>query len=226
MQIDLVNIAVMWCLALVCMAVAINAQGWIRGVATAFITLAVFGIAGFFTSLKFSSIGDLFAQDSSLHQMEMQKPETSEHQPNDIAIDNSNGKEDPQKATEYIAEATKLILQAMNVAYQINSFDIAGLGDLSDTEYEKMESKARNIRGLASAISRNIKRLSPQLSQKELDEKLNNAAEDLRLAGYRLHSYFSAEDEAQEESYHSQSLRHSKLAIEEFKKLKFQITGE
>jgi hypothetical protein len=221
MQIDLINLTILWALGLVAVTVALNAKGAARITISFFIAVIILGMGGFFTTLKLTALKDDFAMQSTPPQKTEQPvaiPEAPQPDPESLAVAQllAEKAQEEEAIAEYKKVMRPLLGQGKSLASAIYNFRMGDLRSLSDTEYESLQNKAMNLRTRSTSLSRRVKNSQTPASMVPLQQSINSAAEKLRLAGYSLHRFFNAENTEEEASMRAQFRNQSQSALAGF----------
>jgi len=216
MQIDLINLTILWALGLVALSVAINSKGAARITISFFLAVVILGMGGFFTTLKLTALKDDFAMQPATQEIEQPVaiPQPPQPDPESLAVAKllAEKEEEEEAIAEYKKIIKPLLGQGKSLASAVYNFRMGDLRALSDTEYESLQNKAMNLRTRSTSLSRRIKNTQAPASMVPLQQSINSAAEKLRLAGYSLHRFFNAENAEEEASMRAQFRNQSQSA--------------
>lgn len=216
MQIDLINLTILWALGLVAISVAINSKGAARITISFFLAVVILGMGGFFTTLKLTALKDDFAIQPAAQKIEQPVaiPQAPQPDPESLAVAKllEEKEEEEEAIAEYKQIMKPLLGQGNSLASAVYNFRMGDLRALSDTEYESLQNKAMNLRTRSTSLSRRIKNTPAPASMVPLQQSINSAAEKLRLAGYSLHRFFNAENAEEEASMRAQFRNQSQSA--------------
>lgn len=215
LQLDFMNLALLWCIGLVGVIVAINSRGPVRLGFSWFLAVLILITAFFVSTLKFSAFKDQWSSTPATPAVvPVQEPAPAPVQ-EVVKVEPEN----TENIQAWLTEARQIVLDGQTSAYAISTFDVEQLAQLTDVQYERMESRARSLRNQTSNLNRQTKKLSPTPKVAAMHDSLVKASDNLRLAGYGVHAYFGAEDANQEAAFQNQFLRHSRLAISTLKNI-------
>jgi len=218
-RVDLVSVALIWCVGLTALIQAINARGHFRIAMSWIIAAVIFAIALFFSSMKALDLRNLFSAEGPVQSVLAQPPPPhgglrldSGHRPPNTTTQGPVDEDSLAKA--YRSEAARLLKEARSCAESVQGFRIEGnLETLSAPKYEKEESRARALRNQSSNLHRQGRNLRSPAHWLNFHEDLLTALESLRLAGYEIHAQFSADEDVSSSDLRAQSARHAKQAL-------------
>lgn len=205
-QSDLISIAILWGIGLLALIQTINARGAIRLSLSAIATIVIFVIAGFFSYMKISGYSSYISPDlapkmslSAITQDASSESKRTENEGNSKAINSIE---------TYTTSAEKIADESIALAADILNFGEIQ-NDASESTRETLESKALSLRNATAKENRQATELFHPRSVSEIHTELIRATENLRLAGYSLHSYTTLDNEdekaAQAEQYKKQA---------------------
>lgn len=217
-RVDLVSVALMWCVGLSALIQAINARGHFRIALSWLLVAAIFVVAVFFSSLKAIDIRNLFSTDGPIQSVLQTQPA----RPGESGGDRPPPRHSPPGAnavdadslfSAYRAEVARLLKEARACAESVQAFPAeANLQALSAPKYEKEESRARALRNQSSNLHRQLINLRSPEPWSEFHDDLVVSLENLRLAGYEVHALFGADEDVSVSDLRAQAQKHAKLA--------------
>lgn len=224
---NLADIAVVWAIGLVAVLIAVNARGSVRVTFSWVITVIILGVCVFASTMKISTLKrqlfDGAVADAVATDTLPKAPPALQTAPANPSAPQQSPPSTEELGREYLKAAQRIVGAALGCAGAIASFDIEGLGDLPDTRYEQEQSRALSLRNQASNISRQVKAQQTPSSMAYIQADLEKASENLRLAGWALHSYFSAENDDEEKDFADQFQRYSKNAQFDLKSIQQEL---
>jgi len=217
------ELSVLWSVGILAIIVTVNAKGTARIIISWVLTLMIIALCTFASSMKFNTFRQRFF-DGDVAEAPVSAPlhPQTQQAPSSAPIQAPSGNVE-QQTKEYIDAAQRLIGTALGCAGSITSFDIGTLTNIPDSQYEKEQSRALSLRNQSANISRQVKDLQPPPNLVNLNSELDKAAESLRLAGWAVHSYFSAENETDEKNYHEQFLRYGRASMNDLKQIQQEL---
>lgn len=199
-QMDLINVAILWCIGLLALVQTLNARGAVRASLSGIVTVLILIVAAFFSYVKYSDYRELVVPGSEQSSAASILPQSSAAAPErDVAKENT--------VENYKSAAERLVSDALDNIKAINAFEKIP-DDASESARETAESKALSIRNQTARINQQAVELFHPRSVSNLHSQLVRATENLRLSGYSLHAYTTLSDslkEAQFEQYSSQA---------------------
>lgn len=225
---NLADIAVVWAIGLLAVLVSINARGTVRITFSWVITVAVLGICIFASTMKISTLKRQLFDGAIADSMpsDTVPPATMPVQTTPALSASQTQAPVPSlddQAKEYLKAAQRIVGSALGCAGAITAFETTGLGDLPDSRYEQEQSRALSLRNQASSISRQVKTLVVPASMAYIQADLEKSAESLRLAGWAVHSFFSAENDQEEANFEDQFRRYSQNAQIDLKSIQQEL---
>ncbi len=186
-SIDLIQVAILLsvvCLGIIC---AINARGFFRQVVSWLIVIFMAVMAAFFSYIKFESIKkEIGLSESAAESSSSSSDSSSSSSEASAYIDSAN--------TNFIAARNQLLQNAILVSESIISFpDWKNINLQGIEKRESFESKALSLRNKSMDSYRQIRGLAPPDAEKQSYDSLLAATDNLRLAGYEVHSQFGLE---------------------------------
>jgi hypothetical protein len=172
LSIALVQVAILWCIAGLAFIGALNTRGFFRSLLSWLATVAIVSVAVFFSYVK---------TDSELKQAGLDGITAP---PRAVSAPNSGFVE------------KQLLESALAISDSILTFPKRKY--INDQGIEKLEtfvSKALSLRNKSMEIYSQIRGLTLPADGKEYHDLLLAAAENLRLAGYEIHSQFGHEQD-------------------------------
>ena len=186
---NLVQIAILWCIAGLGIICAMNARGLFRQLASWFIAIAIVATAAFFSYMKFESVQQ---------EMGLKTPVLDSRPMMSSASANT---ESDSLAAGYTAAEKQLFENIIAVSDSIIAFPSwKDICSQSIEKRENFESKALFLRNRSMNFYRQIRNLTSQNGKKQSYDSLLAAAENLRLGGYEVHYQFSLESDTLGES--------------------------
>ena len=200
-QMDLISVAILWCIGLLALIQTINARGAVRASLSGIVTVLILIAAAFFSYIKYSDYKELVVPGSEQGTLASAITQSSA-----VA---APGREASKENTveNYTAAAEKLVADALDNIKAIDTFEKIP-DDASESARETAESKALSIRNQTARINQQAVELFHPRSVSDLHTQLVRATENLRLSGYSLHAYTTLSDslkEVQYEQYSSQA---------------------
>jgi len=180
-SIDIIQVAMLWCIAGLTLVCAINSRGVLRAVVSGIITAAIFITAVFFSYMKFDSV----KQEMGLGETTSVSSSSSEKTVENQAVGCSPVE---KQILEEVIAISDSILAFPKLKY-INSQGIE--------KREIFESKALSLRNRSMDSYRQVRNLLGPSGEKSCYyDLLLAAADNLRLAGYETHSLFGQENDS------------------------------
>jgi len=218
-RVDLVSVALMWCVGISALIQAVNARGHFRIAMSWILAAAIFAIAFFFSSLKAIDIRNLFSTDGPVQSV-LQAPPPPPGQRNEDSIHLRRAVSDMQDQNQdslarfYVSEASRLLKEARKCAESVEAFEVDGnLSSLSASKFEKEESRARSLRNQSSNLHRQARSLRNPGIWNDFQDDLVATMENLRLAGYEIHAQFGADEDVSSPDLRAQGKKHSRQAL-------------
>ncbi len=206
----LVNLAILWCLALLALVQAINAKGIIRTSVSWIISVAIIAVALVFTYLHVVKYEELSILPSVLkREVSMEKKEIRPAATVPV-----------KTISDYVASAQKLVTAAENEIRFIEDFRELPANVSAKTQEEE-ERKALSLRNQTAQTNQSAVGLFHPRSVSETHQELVQATENLRLAGYSLHAYTgldNAEERKTQRTQYLNQLESAKKYLSRFKK--------
>ncbi|MCL2260570.1 MAG: hypothetical protein FWC15_04345 [Fibromonadales bacterium] len=192
--VELVQVAILWCIAGLASISALNARGLFRQLVSWIITSLIFFAALFFSYMKVENVKSEIGFSGPLPPV---------IQPHD-SVANSSSLTDKVMDTlidGYNATEKQLMESVMEIASDILAFPEWKVIQAQGIEKrESFESKARFLRNKSMDSYRQIRSLTPPSERKLAYDILLAAADNLRLAGYEVHNQFGQDSDASGES--------------------------
>lgn len=225
---DLINLAILWSIALLALIQTINATGAIKAAISGIITVVILVMAGFFSYMKIEGYGTFVSRELSPTAIIAANIAANETMAKERAASNAKTKAEPKPAVigmsssvtdkdainsieRYISSAEKIADEALDFAAQINEMN-ALPNDISEPDREKAESKALALRNSTAKVNSKATSLFHPRSVSELHQQLIRATENLRLAGYALHAYTTLDGVENRKTQFEQSKRQASAA--------------
>ncbi|MCL2206729.1 MAG: hypothetical protein FWB90_01385 [Fibromonadales bacterium] len=190
-SVELVQVAILWCIAGVGVICAMNARGLLRQLASWLIVIAIIITAVFFSYMEVETL----KQEIGL----TGPPQSSSSEPvakdDTIPIAEEVVAESDTFTASYINVEKQLLANILSIADSILAFpEWPAIQAQGIEKREVFESKARFLRNKSMDSYRQIRNLTPPPEKKLSYEALLDAADNLRLAGYEVHNQFGLED--------------------------------
>lgn len=194
---EIISISILWCISLLALIQAFNARGAIRISLTWIITIVIVLISVAVTYIQFSDKETIPLSSSSFSN-------TSDS----INTENTASfKQNEVRVNTYISSSKKLTSEISEILNSIENFD-ANKDPKTEAEREVWERQALSLSQQATKINQRTLGLFHPRSVSELHGILLQSTENLRLAGYALHTLSTLEDpelkEVQKEQYLNQ----------------------
>jgi len=187
--VELVQVAILWCIAGLSSICAINARGLLRQLISWTIVVAIIGAALFFSYMKVENVKQEFGLTFPAAPTE-----------DSIAANSSSGIADAENDTYSVAEK-QMIESVLAIADSIIAFpEWRAIQAQGIERREGFESKARFLRNRSMDSYRQIRNLTPSPEKKLSYDVLLATADNLRLAGYEVHNQFGLDADASGES--------------------------
>ncbi|MDR1759199.1 MAG: hypothetical protein LBR60_01585 [Fibrobacter sp.] len=205
----LVNLAILWCLALLALVQSINARGIIRTSVSWIVSIVIIAVAVVFTYfhvVKYEELSKILPS--------VLKNETS------VEIKKVSPAAPAKTVSAYIASAQKLMAVAENEVRLMEDFKEFPANISAETQEEE-ERKALSLRNQTAQTNQNAVGLFHPRSVSEVHQELVQATENLRLAGYSLHAYTgldNAEERKIQRTQYLNQLESAKKYLSRFKK--------
>ncbi|MCL1966523.1 MAG: hypothetical protein FWF67_01430 [Fibromonadales bacterium] len=181
-SIDIIQVAILWCIAGSALICAINSRGVIRAVVSGLITAAIVVTAVFFSYMKYDSV----KREIGLGETPSVPSSSSETMVENQAAKVSCSPVEKQILEEVIAISDSIL--AFPKLKYINNQDME--------KREVFESKALSLRNKSMDSYRQVRGLFGPGDEKSCYyDLLLGAADNLRLAGYETHSLFGQEND-------------------------------
>ncbi len=194
---EIISIAILWCISLLALVQAFNARGAIRISLTWIITVVIVLISVAVTYIQFSDKETIPLSGSSFSN-------TSDYTNTE---NTASIKQNEVRVNTYISSSKKLTSEISEILNSIENFD-ANKNPETEVEREVWESQALSLSQQATKINQRTLGLFHPRSVSELHGILLQSTENLRLAGYALHTLSTLEDtelkEVQKEQYLNQ----------------------
>ena len=194
---EIISIAILWCISLLALVQAFNGRGAIRISLTWIITVVIVLISVAVTYIQFSDKETIPLSGSSFSN-------TSDYTNTE---NTASIKQNEVRVNTFISSSKKLTSEISEILNSIENFD-ANKNPETEVEREVWESQALSLSQQATKINQRTLGLFHPRSVSELHGILLQSTENLRLAGYALHTLSTLEDtelkEVQKEQYLNQ----------------------
>jgi len=190
-SVELVQVAILWCIAGVAIICALNARGLLRQLISWVITIAIIITAMFFSYMEVENLK---------REIGLTRPSQSSSSEPVVAMDDTipiaeEVVELDTLAASYMAVEKQIFANIISIADSILAFPEWNAIQIQGIEKREIfESKARFLRNKSMDSYRQIRNLTPPPEKKLSYEALLDAADNLRLAGYEVHNQFGVED--------------------------------
>lgn len=212
--------ALYWAIFGVAVIVSTNARGKLRISISWFITVLILMLGIFVASMR----GNEFRQKLLDGEMADHPVSLSEApKSSDSTAKPESSVNSAQLEKDYLDNAAQIIGSALGCAGAVQAFETENLSQLTDSEFEKEQSRALNLRNQAAALSRQTKALAVPPKYGYIQSELEKTIEQLRLGGWAVHAYFGAENATEETSYRDQYRQYSKSASTSLKVLQQEL---
>ncbi|MDR2554677.1 MAG: hypothetical protein LBC64_04540 [Fibromonadaceae bacterium] len=179
-SIDIIQVAILWCIAGLTLVCAINSRGVVRAVVSGLITTAIVVTSVFFSYMKYDSV-----------KREIGLGETP-------SVPSSSSETTTENRTNSCSPVEKHILEDV-IAISDSILAFPKLKYINNQGIEKreiFESKALSLRNKSMDSYRQVRGLFGPGDEKSCYyDLLLAAADNLRLAGYETHSLFGQEND-------------------------------
>jgi hypothetical protein len=176
-NIDLVQVAILWSIAGLALIGSLNARGFFRGMLSWIITVAIATIAVIFSYAKSVSVKKEMGLDLKAPVHAAESSSSADESVNIVIIE------------KQLLENAIAISDSILVFPKWKAISAQGI-----EKREGFESKALSLRNKSMNIYRQIRISSlPSEEEKEYYDLLLAAADNLRLAGYEVHNQFGQE---------------------------------
>ena len=188
-SVNLVQVAILWCIVGLSIICAINARGLLRLLVSWFVVIAIIAAAAFFTYLEFETVKrEIGLSEPSISQFNAPIPELNPSAGDTLTAD-------------YLTAEKQLAEGIAVIADSILSFpDWKNIRSQGIERRENFESKALSLRNKSMNSYSQIRNLRPPPEKRPSYDSLLAAADNLRLAGYEVHYQFRLENDALGES--------------------------
>jgi len=217
------EVAVIWSVGILAIAIAVNARGVVRVVLSWFLASGVIGLAVVVSTLNMDVLRQKFLDGDVLSTAAINAPNPTLTASSGSVVEVAPANSAPSSSKAYLKNVDPLVVAALSCARSVSEFDMSSLANIPDTQYEQYQSKALSLRNQAANIDRQIKSLQPPSELATLHSSLQKASESLRLAGWAVHAYFGAENESEEKNYQDQFQKYSQSALAEFKAIQNEL---
>ncbi|MDR1812201.1 MAG: hypothetical protein LBQ87_05200 [Candidatus Fibromonas sp.] len=187
-SIDLIQIAILWSIAGLGFICAINARGFFRQVVSWLIVISMAVIAVFFSYIKFETV----KQETGFSEKESSSSSTVSS--SSSTSNSAEASEMDSISASFFAARRQLIQDAIVISDLVMSFpNWKSIYSQGIENREGFESKALSLRNRSANSYRQIRALVPPEAEKQSYDSLLAATDNLRLAGYEIHSQFGLE---------------------------------
>lgn len=197
-NVEIISVAILWCIALLALIQALNARGAIRISLTWIVTMVIVLISIAVTYIQFSD-KETISSNSSISDVNI----SSSKKINST----TNSKQNEVRISTYISSSKKMVAEILEVLKSIEKFDVNKKPN-TEAERETWERQALSISKQAANLNQRTLGLFHPRDVSELHNILLQSTENLRLAGYAIHSLSTLEEpelkEVQKEQYLSQ----------------------
>jgi len=180
-SIEIIQVAMLWCIAGLTLVCAINSRGVLRAVVSGLITLAIIITSAFFSYMKINSV----KQEIGLGEITSVSSSSSER-----AVEN--------QATGCSPVEKQILEEVIAISDSILAFPkLKYINTQGIEKREIFESKALSLRNRSMDSYRQVRNLLGPSGEKSCYyDLLLAAADNLRLAGYETHSLFGQENDS------------------------------
>ena len=202
LNIDLVQVAILWCIAGLAFIGALNMRGFFRSLLSWLTAAAIFTVAVFF---------------SYAYSKNVLAPEAR------FSFDESSSTEKDSVEKVYSSVEKQLLEQALAISDSILAFPkMKRINEQGIEKLETFQSKALSLRNKSMEIYRQVRSLILPAEEKTYHDLLLSAAENLRLAGYEVHRQFGQEQDNASDGLNKAAV-HAAQAKGAFLQLKEQL---
>lgn len=229
-RVDLVSVALLWCVGFLALSQAINARGHFRIALSWIIAAAIFVIAFFFSSLKAIDLRNLLSTDGPVQTTLQGNPPPPPQagpprQPSESVAEPSRPGSTSESA--YRSDVRKLLREARSCAETISTFKSEANPDvMGASRYEKDESRARALRNQSAALLRQFRSYNAPDGWNDFHDDLLSTLENLRLSGYEIHAQFSSDADTGSSDHRNLSKKQAQAAIEGITKAEKRLTRD
>ncbi|MCK9182084.1 MAG: hypothetical protein M0P13_04285 [Fibrobacteraceae bacterium] len=221
-QSDLISIAILWGIGLLALIQTINARGAIRLSLSAIATIVIFVIAGFFSYMKISGYSSYISPDLAPRMSLSAITQDASSESKRTETENDGNSKAINSIEAYTTSAEKIADESIALANDILNFSEIQ-SDASESTRETLESKALSLRNATAKENRQATELFHPRSVSEIHSELIRATENLRLAGYSLHSYTTLDNEDEKAAQAEQYKKQAEIANKAFISYKEKI---
>jgi len=186
-SIDIIQVAILWCIAGLALICAMNSSGVFKAVVSGLITIAIITTALLFSYMKYDSV----------------KREIGLGETPSVASSSSGGEKAVESQTVSCSPVEKRILEdVIAISDSILAFPKLNYINAQGVEKREIfESKALSLRNKSMDSYRQVRNLLGPSGEKSCYyDLLLAAADNLRLAGYETHSLFGQENDSMGDS--------------------------
>ncbi|HPW94781.1 MAG TPA: hypothetical protein PLT31_06280 [Fibrobacteraceae bacterium] len=193
---EIISIAILWCICLLALIQALNARGAIRISLTWIITMVIVIVTVAVTYIQLSDKEtNPISSVSFSNTEEINTPSATNVKQNEVRVNT------------YISSSKKLVAEVTEAIRSIEDFD-ANKVPSTEAEREVWERQALSLSQQTAKLNQRTLGLFHPRNVSELHGILLQCTENLRLAGYALHTLSTLEDpelkEVQKEQYLNQ----------------------
>jgi hypothetical protein len=193
---EIISIAILWCICLLALIQALNARGAIRISLTWIITMVIVIVTVAVTYIQLSDMEtNPISSVSFSNTEEINTPSATNVKQNEVRVNT------------YISSSKKLVAEVTEAIRSIEDFD-ANKVPSTEAEREVWERQALSLSQQTAKLNQRTLGLFHPRNVSELHGILLQCTENLRLAGYALHTLSTLEDpelkEVQKEQYLNQ----------------------
>lgn len=193
---EIISIAILWCICLLALIQALNARGAIRISLTWIITMVIVIVTVAVTYIQLSDKEtNPISSVSFSNTEEINTPSATNVKQNEVRVNT------------YISSSKKLVAEVTEAIRSIENFD-ANKVPSTEAEREVWERQALSLSQQTAKLNQRTLGLFHPRNVSELHGILLQCTENLRLAGYALHTLSTLEDpelkEVQKEQYLNQ----------------------
>jgi len=181
-SIDIIQVAILWCIAGLTLVCAINSRGVVRAVMSGLITAAIVVTAVFFSFMKY---------DSVKREIGLGETPSAQSSSSEIMAGSQVAKVNCSPVEKHILDEVIAISDSILAFPKLKYINTQGV-----EKREIFESKALSLRNKSMDTYRQVRGLFGPGDEKSCYyDLLLAAADNLRLAGYETHSLFGQEND-------------------------------
>jgi hypothetical protein len=190
-EIDLVQVAILWCIAGLAFIGAMNIRGFFRSLLSWSVAIAIATVAVFFSYAYSKYVRQQIGLDKGTAYSK-----TAVFSDSGFSFDENSSTDKDSVNKNYTIIEKQLLESALAISDSILAFPKRKSINAQGIErLEAFESKALSLRNKSMDIYRQIRGLTPPAEGKEYHDLLLVAAENLRFAGYEIHRQFGQEQD-------------------------------